>query len=364
MRLRLSSYLIMCFFSKLPILRLTDDRHFGKIKREGERTLRLSLFSINWGTKIYCAVSWALGGNKQFKWLHQITFDSIPDEATVNRKVEAFRSSLIGKAQELRQGYQNMISFRLNQEDIIKTKSFNKLLAYLAVVAFLVPLYVPYALKVYTLFAIDGIEKWIYLALLIVLIHSLINIYLLIAEMINIKEYVRYTVGAIRQAEDPVEEFLVGQYHDWFWSKEERRVEVSVMKNIEKYMANILGASILFIVTYNIVLDTSHSSAETTVLINSSQVEHIDLSLKPDIFFDQYQKLFVELQNEFLNDKIESIVLLKNDEKTSSDPNYKRVLSLISTYNINNIKVIEILDEKAKEATKDDLQLLILRREL
>ncbi len=358
-------YIIFKILSMSPVLRVASDKNFGEIKRDSEQVLRLSLISFNAGTKIYSIISWKfsweLKENKGFDLFNIIEFDMVPDESVVNEKVNNFSESLNNKQDSLK-ALADVLSFRIGQEGNTTSKSFNKFLAYVAIVAFIIPLFSTSMLKIHSVFSQTGLEKWIYIVIIYGLIYCFVNLFLLFSEMIKVKAYVRYTISSVRESENPSKEFLIGQYHDWYWMKEESRVEVSIIKNIEKYIKCILIWSIILVCVYNVYNFMEDNSKEKVVINTQSELVHIDLSVTDRNLFAKNQDIFAKIQEDLLNDRIQSIILIENSEHSTKQDKYNRIKSLITAYNIHNIEIIEISDKHEGESIVNNLQLIMLRR--
>ncbi|KIV58384.1 hypothetical protein AM501_28625 [Aneurinibacillus migulanus] len=359
-------YRLYQLLSILPVFRVTYDNTFGKVTKEYEEPFRISLFSINIGKYIICLFSWTLEKNTNYKWIHLICFDKIitnklPEETKVDEKVQAFRGSLKRKAEKEEKAYADALAFRINQEDQKKAKSFNKFLAYIAIIAFVLPLFAPYLLNIWKLFFFSGTEKYLYIILGLMLLYCFINLALFLREMINVKSYFRYGIGQVRQARKPAEEFLVGQYHDWYWFKEESRYEVSVIKNIEKYIGLFAFWIVVLLIAHNAVqyLD-NRGAAVTQIATSQNEIIHIDLMQDEQEIFKKNNKMFSRLQQDLLDNRIQSIILINPSNQPITINRFKRISMLLNVYNIHKVEITEIAD-KADEAGKD-LQLIIMRR--
>lgn len=365
---QLPSWLYYIFFllSYSPLSRVTYDNNFGEVKRFYTDPLRISVFSINIGKRIFYFLSWTLERPTKYKWFYSIEFDKLkdnklPDEADVNQKVTAFKESLDNKTDEDLIAFANALSFRINQEDQRKVKSFNKFLAYIAIIAFILPLFAPYLINLWKISQLNGLEKSIYVIFTFLLLYNFINLVVFLYEMINVKGYNRYGIRQIRQASNHKKEFLVGQYHDWYWIKEESRYEVSVIKNVEKYIIFFAIWTAILLVSQNTIQYLDNKDTSSAIVLKQNEIINIDLMQDEQEIFKQNNKLFSQLQKDLLDNRIKSIILVNDSKQQLAVNKYRRILMLINTYNINKIDTIEI-DNNVNQLGKANLQLIIIRR--
>ncbi|HFK1531036.1 TPA: hypothetical protein ACGXM6_004851 [Bacillus cereus] len=346
-------YFLIKILSYSFFLRFTDDTNFGTITKNSQE-FRISLISFNVGQWIFYIITIKKDNGRWkfncFKILKLKDIQDLPDLIVIDRKYNNYESSLTSQNYDI---HREALQYKISQLEDQKNKSFNKYLAYIAIIALIIPLYSSYLIKLYNL-------NEIYLTVFsIALLYSFINLLLFIYSFIKIKATPRKKFSFIRQSSDATKAQTLTLYYDWLVLNDESTEQVTIIKNIEKYMIAIISISIVFVGIINAVEYKEKSSGKKTIIEksidNNSEIFHFDISGGSEFLYNNKES-FSKIESRLLKNKDLKIIIIYN--KNNINANYQRILNLINTYSHQDADIIKIENAKISE-----VQVLILKGE-
>ncbi|WP_028543331.1 hypothetical protein [Paenibacillus taiwanensis] len=354
-----------------PFFNLTDDANFGTLK-PNSKELRISLFSLHLGVSVIYILTfgfWRKGVqgaetpfSKGFKFFYKLHISQYKREYSQEKKDDLWSKHdtfLSGKDKSEHIAYKETLMYKMDQVKERNSKTFNKLLAYLAVIAFLVPIYVPPVLQLPEL-----IEKpfWIalcYFYLSVLLLYNLYNFVSLFFGFIKVKSYEQFSYAKVKNSESPERTFINGIYLEYQLRNNENTEDVSLILNIESYVKSILIIS-LVLLGFHLSVGIFDEQSQIPFLVTSNnQTLHLDLSKSLFAILSDQKTNLQEIESQLLEDKLKRIMFIKTG--TTHTDKYKSLLGLIQTYNVHNIDVIEV-QEKLHGLSKDGHLVVITER--
>jgi hypothetical protein len=232
----INKYLFFKIFSFSPLFTISYDGNFGTVSRNivaGNPTkkFRFSLLSLRIGERAYYLFSIK---EKNFKFFCKI---SIPDllDWDSNEKIDKeygefgkkiYETRSIEKVNLLSEFYSNEV----NKLENGFNQTFNKCLAYIALVAFIAPFYLTY------LTTIDLNIIWVYIILFSIIFYYLGNIFLLIISFIKVKTYRYLRESEIHKYDDMERTRTLVYFHTYKILQKKSNYHVSIITNIERYI--------------------------------------------------------------------------------------------------------------------------------
>lgn len=365
-------YRLLKILSWLPFFRVTDDENFGTLRPNSEQ-LRLSLLSINLGPLIFFLFTYGFRLSstseednrfpKEFRLIYCLPLSLVDqklDEGKLRSLREQHKMKLSTMEPEERSVMKETLLFKYDQLKERQTRTFNKFLAYLAVIAFIIPIFIPAILKLSVIFDNPGWVVAVYCILGYYLISSFWNVTAFLYYFIRVGYYTRFKYILVKESDLPDIAFLDGLYSDRYKLDVETIKEVTIIRNIEKYMAGIVIMSILFLSFYLLVPVFSAKAASQLEHTSQYQVNYIDLSQSPQSVMTEWRKYSQLLETGLLSDQIRQIILLRSGEEDKG--NYLRILQVINSYNVHQISISEISDKPSSILPKNTLQIIIERK--
>lgn len=344
-------FFILKALSYSPFFRVTDDSRFNEVT-QNPKELRYSLFSFNVGIKSFYFVT--RDYTKKFKWVH--TLDLF--EAQKYRKniedygieYDSYKAELEGKEAESIVAEKEFINLRMSEIANIKNKTFNKFLAYLAIFAFIFPIYSPKLTNI-----LPYIKSY-KLAFIVVLIYIFLNLISLAISFVKVRGVTRTLFDNIKSAEKPLQELNALFFYEWKIFNNESNFEVAIIKNIEKYMFGTVLFSLLFMLSINIEEWSDKQGQSNLNSIAESNSEVI-------IFQDQlgFQELLKENQTQIdkikegiLENKYNTVIVISNDNDISEE-----LIELFKLYTKDDAGIISI-----KEGSYNNrIEVILLKEE-
>jgi hypothetical protein len=366
-------YYFISLLYQLPFLRVTDDANFGTITIDSKQ-LRFSLFSLNIGTIIIFFISYgfwrgtpnqqsnALIFPKGFRWFYIIRFSVFEEQVSTAKhdqlKIDHINFLSVSTPTNL-SSYKEGLVYRINQIKDTMTLSFNKFLAYLAIVVFIIPLYVPSFLKFNSIFRERMWIQWTYFIITYYLFYFLINWAVFLKKFIMIKSHRRSKYGDVKNDPQPELALINSYYLDFQHMKAESTNDVSYMRNIEKHITYTLVLSFILLL---FTTTTTSNSKEPVVKVTHNaqyQIKMVDLSKSATDVIQASETELTDLKTSFLADKIKQVVLISSVD--TSQENYIRINQLIRSYNVHNVPIAEV-PATANSSGSDQVQILYERR--
>lgn len=387
MQINRALYRFIFWLNLSPILRVSADDNFGTIpwtqeKRNMRRQYRISLISINLGGVILHLFS--LGfylphvdngqngvcklpkknfskGFRIFYLLRLADVEPTPGESNKSYVKASERHELdLLKAEDSKdyETFTSMLSYQIDAVKDTKNRSLNKFLGYLTVVALITPFYIPLVPKIILVLDKALWQQIILWAITFYIFINFGNLLYFFYHFIKINTYNRFSYITVRQSDEPDFEYLRALFHDKYKLQSESINEVTRIKNIEKYISGLVIMSIITLLFTGIILPAIGKSNSTQLPPQSNQslVYKINISDSPTKFIEENSKLFENLKELMIHNQIREIILIRPSKNGSE--NYSRVVNLIQAYNVNETKVIEIVDTKPQE---QQLQIITIR---
>ncbi|WP_458411475.1 hypothetical protein ACNQFZ_11430 [Schinkia sp. CFF1] len=363
------TFRIFQFLSLLPIFRVTCDAGFGEITRK-RNLLRFSLLSINWGKHILhlFTFQWFWGTPPQgqikerfriYRVLSLTDVEKPLDKHEFKQRINKHKLEVKNLDFEKKEVIKEALFYKIGNIKDSKNRTFNKFLAYLAIVAFLIPIYTPYLTRTGKVLDYEGFFQILIFVIIYYITLNFLNLILFFHNFIKVKSYDRYAYQDVKNSADPLTELLQMVYFERYLTEFEWIREVTLIKNIEKYIKGIVIMSIALIIVHNI---SSHYQSENIglgpILEGNTAVYSLDLS-KPSVELYEGQNILLDhLKNDLLVGEISEVILIRSG--SGNEENYKRISYLIQSLNVHNIVVTTATDNTTPENHK--LTILLKRR--
>lgn len=324
---------------------MTDDTRFGQINSKSLQRLRISLISFNFGKKLIHLLTFCFK-TKELKLVKIIDLERIckyPDEEKASNAWELYKEEIKEASDETILLQKEALTYKIYQLETTKNRTFNKYVAYIAIVALVLPLYESELSKLYEYF------KNYKIVFVIGLVYTLINLLFFFNEFMKVRGYSRTTFNSVRKSKTPLKELTESIYYEWFTIKSETEFQVTLIKNIEKYMKSFVVISILLLVSNNFEKYLEKGSGNKVIISNNDNslttLTHLyDESKSNEDFLRMNDLELTKLKSKLLYNNIDKIIIISN-EKTS---NYKTLVNFLEMYKGSTAGIIELKDSNSK----------------
>lgn len=332
--------LFLCILlSYSPILRITDDLRFGKIENGSLERLRISFLSFNFGKRIIHFFTYYIE-TKEMNFFKIINLEKVcnyPNDKA-DKAYDSYKKEIETVNDDKILIHKETLMYKINQIEGTKNKTFNKYVAYIAIIALILPLY---GVQLSKLHNFIGDYKVVFL---IVLVYILVNLLLFFHDFMKVKGYNRTRFNSIRKSDTPLKEFTESLYYEWLTIKSESTFQVTLIKNIEKYMVGFVVISVLLLTSHtaeqhivqednNIDLNNSINFPTTLIHLSEVQSDGSDFMKVNDLEL-------TSLKDILLYNNIDKLIILYSEE-TSSLTDLSKFLDM---YNDGSTDIIEIRD--------------------
>ncbi|MBY0213870.1 hypothetical protein [Priestia aryabhattai] len=326
-----------------PFLRVTDDSKFNQVTKNSTQ-FRFSIISFNMGITSFYFLTWDT--SRSFKWKHKLNLYEVQGfYQNINRyenEYDVYLAELDNKSSVNVSAEKDFLTQRISETENTKNKAFNKFLAYIAIFVFILPLYAP---KLPNLLPFLTSYKVLYV---IVMIYIIANLTFLTIEVIKVKNFTRVTFSNIRNAsENEVEKKLNAMmFYELKHHNNEATFEVSVIRNIEKYMLVLILWSIFIIVSSNIEQGLQKASENKPTQSVQKDAAIVTLNVKTETNFNELVKAnkkdIESIEDNVLQEKYKKIIVIsEKNNKLSSD-----LIRLLKLYKGKNISIIDLRKKK------------------
>ncbi|OCZ49918.1 hypothetical protein [Dehalobacter sp. TeCB1] len=337
-----------------PILSVTDDDNFGDITRE-TKLFRISLLNLCFGVQSFYLFTYKKGdGFKLFECLNLRHFAI--EESVILEKVDNYRKTIESKTDADINIHIKDLQYKIEKEEAIKNGSFNKMVAYNTLTLLAVGLTIPYLVNIYKIVE----HQFFYILFIFIFAYNFTNILAHILEILRVNTILRSSFGDLKKSQNTLHEFAASLYLDWYAVKDEARIFVSYVKNIEKYIKIILFYFVLFICIYNFL--AYNENKLPSVPANNASTYILNFSLdERDIFSPQNLTQFDRVREGLITDKITQVIIVKSPSLKSREIDvYQKILSLLKTYNISHVKILEV--EQTNQSDSNQISIIIIGR--
>ncbi|HZK55219.1 MAG TPA: hypothetical protein VFC84_13615 [Desulfosporosinus sp.] len=337
-----------------PIISVTDDDNFGDITRK-TRLFRISLLNLCLGVHSFYLFTYKKDyGLKLFKYLNLRHF-AIEDSVTLE-KVDNYRKTIESTPDADINVHLKDLQYKIEKEEAIKNGSFNKMVAYNALTLMAVGVTIPYLVNIYKIVE----HQFFYMLFILIFAYNFANILAHILELLRVKTVLRSSFGDLKKSQNPLYEFAASLYLDWYAIKDESKVFVSYVKNIEKYIKIILFYFVLFICIYNFLAYTENKLPSEPA--NNASTYIINFSLdEQGVFSSQNLKQLDKVREGLITDKIAQVFIIKSASlKGRKLDVYQKVVSLFEIYNISHVKILEV--DQTNQSNSNQISIIILGR--
>lgn len=353
-------YCIFKILSYSPVLRITDDSKFNEITKKSTK-LRISLFSFNLGIRSCYFFTYNFSTKKKSLKFILNLYDVLEYDKRIKKNgddYDNYLKELSSKPSSKRNNKLNekiliekeYILYKISEEMSIKNKTFNKFLAYLAIIALIIPLYASKLTNILSYAGIFGYK----IIFAILLIYCFINLVCLIYSFIKIKEFERTKFSSLRKDKHPSVLNNALLYYEMKNKNVESNMEVSIIKNLEKYVFFIIIISSIILITSNVetwkVKDKKHYGEEIKASENKSILLKSELSINRFIKTNK-EKINV-INNSILSGKYEKVLIITN-KKNHLQTDLKKLFEL---YKSEKVDVINITNKNLS----DNVQIILL----
>jgi hypothetical protein len=232
--------------------------------------------------------------------------------------------------------HKEAITYKINQLEGTKNKTFNKYVAYIAIIALILPLYGTQLSKLHNF--TDDYK----LLFLVALVYVLVNLLLFFNDFMKVRGYNRTLFSSIRNSDTPLKELTELLYYEWLTIKNESNFQVTLIKNIEKYMIWFVIISVLLLASHTVEQHISkvHSSIDIQTSSSSSTLTHLTESPSDGDFMKINDLELTNLKDRLLYSNIDKIIILYNEESSS----FLALVKFLDMYNDGSADIIELRD--------------------
>lgn len=327
--MKLLRFIFLYLWSYCPVLALTDDSNFGTLDiRKGPlktKNLRLSVLCLRFGNVIIHFTSICLQ-QKAFQFFKILKLDNYDScnlkEVDANNKVEEYRKHLLQYSKIPRiSNEREFLKYLLTEENERIYKSSEKINLYTTIILVAIPLIIAF-LNIKDVIAYNAIQ----LILFSLCFYAVLNFTLLVFQTAKVRVYNKSSFSTLKNSEDTEIELNARFYYDWKMIMGKANLFVSYVLNIQTWIKFALALVIIFSL-YSGCLEISNLNSGDSI-IQSNQVQTIELTEVEDIFSDSSKKLtklLMDIQNR----------------------NVSRMFVLSNTGNVQNERIKELLN-KAK----------------
>lgn len=244
-------YYICKVFSYSPFLTVSQDEKFGSLEKNSFsfNKTRKSLLSFKLGE--YAIYLITLDAKNVYRCVKILSISEVfthimPSTSDVDEAYDKYKSEVKHLSKVEKNVHKETLQYKISDIEKIETQTFNKFLAYLALLVFIIPLFGD---------VLESLYKFseLYQVIFIILItYQLINIMFFFYTFIKIKTVKKVTFQSIRQSENPENSFILMLYYEWRLQSIHSTKMVAFMKNIEKYITILVITCITFVLIYNV----------------------------------------------------------------------------------------------------------------
>ncbi|MFC5986991.1 hypothetical protein [Marinicrinis lubricantis] len=259
-----------------------------------------------------------------------------------------------------RNALKDTLLYKINQVMGKSNQTFNKFVAYLAAIAFILPLFIPSALKLTELgqkpipIQIGYGISAAYLAL------NFMNIFLLFFYFIKVKTTSRFLYSSVKNADDPEAAYLNGVYMDYQQRDVDSTNQVSLILNVERYMMGIIILGLLLIATHNLDGAFGNRTTKDIITVGDIQVLHLDVTNSAAHVFKKNAEMLQTIQKDLLEHRIEQIIVIRT--KDDEEANAQRVTDFFRVNNVHGADIQIVIGNPGPQAADGTIQLVIERR--
>lgn len=336
--MRIKIILFLCkLLSYSPILRITDDSGFGEIKEGSLDRLRISFLSFNLGKRIIHLITYCIK-TKEFKIAKIINLEEVcnypNDEA--DEAYDTYKVELETVSDDTVLIHKEALIYKINQLEGTKNKTFNKYVAYIAIIALILPLYGTQLGKLHNL---TDDYKFLFL---VALVYVLVNLLSFFNDFMKVRGYSRTLFSSIQKSDMPLKELTELLYYEWRTIKSESNFQVTLIKNIEKYMVSFVLISVLLLTAHTAEQHISkvHSSIDIETSSSPSTLIHLTESRSNGDFLRINDLELTNLKDRLLYSKIDKLIILYNEETSS----FSALVKFLDMYNDGSADIIELRD--------------------
>lgn len=320
-----------------PILRITDDSKYNRVEK-GATEFRISIFSCTIGIYSFYFITW--NHDKKFNIFYKL---NLYDVQGYQNNIESFEDQYDDYLEELstkeevnKAVEKEFLSKRMSEIEIQKSKTFNKFLAYIALVVFILPLYAP---KLTKIFSYLGTYKFIYVIIMSCII---LNLVFLIYEILKVKNSKRVIFNSIRESSrNQAENNLIAMlFYEWKNLNNESILEVALVKNMEKYMSMLILISLFIIISSNVETLSEKAKEKTPDSPKNALVFTISRTKEstfPKVLQENNKKIDI-IKNDVLSGEYSQVILVSDVDDKISD----NLAQLINLYKDHNVRVVEV----------------------
>lgn len=279
-------YYLLRLLSKSPILNVADDSNFGTMKKKKKKEyylkLRISLFVISLGIiKIYILTYHQEEG---FNFFNVKKLSDILYFMNLRKHKEKIEKEVEGKADEFEKLIEEedseninkkieILKYKLEEENKRKDKSYNKVNTYIVILLGLFTISIP------TLLNFSNWGSSLYYIFAFVIFYNLMNVTILLYNILKVNSFSRFILKEVKEIKEK-KKLLIKMarsfYKDWYCKKEEARIFVTYVLNIETYIKQALFFAFLLIICHNLFVFYTGTINENKGYINNRVL--IDLS--------------------------------------------------------------------------------------
>ncbi|MFL7944362.1 hypothetical protein ACKA0G_28310 (plasmid) [Priestia megaterium] len=327
-----------------PLFRITDDSRFNEITKDS-RQFRFSIFSFNLGIRSFYFLTWDT--SKKFKLIYKLNLYEVhkfnQNIARYGNEYDLYLEELDYKDSDRINVEREFLTQRISETENIKNKTFNKFLAYIAIIVFILPLYAP---KLQNLLPFLKSYKVVYV---IVMAYIIVNLFFLSFEITRVKKVGRVKFRGIRNesrqgvAEKKLNALL---FYEWHLHNNESTFEVSIIKNIEKYMFALIVWSSLIIAGSTFEQWIKKTSDDNQIQSVQKDAAIVTLEVKTETNFNELAKAnkkeIEKIKDNVLQGNYKKVIVVSDkNNKLSSD-----VIRLLKLYKEENISIIDVRKKK------------------
>jgi hypothetical protein len=345
--------------SRCPVFSVTLDKNFHNIDKDyfELEDIRISLFSFGVGAvKIYFATYKKNEKFRIFRVIHLRDIAKLPLKEEVQDKVESYHQHIEGKQQGDIDIEIDFLKYKIASEESRKNIASNKINNYMAIVLVFISLVFAGGPK----FVID-FKNILLTVLAIMASYCLCNVIIYLFSFFKVRSFLRAGFKDLKQSSSHSKKVAESYYEDWYSIKEEATLFVSYALNIERYMKFAL-VFIVGVILYNTINASFFTSTITPASTNNliNYTVDIGFSENSELQEPELEKL-LDIQAKFTKKQVKEVIILREEFNSKLlKRKYDNIISVLRTYNIHKVSIIEICENDNKEKLSKNTSIKIL----
>lgn len=366
-------YYIFYLLSKSPILSVTLDNEFDNIPFKKSKLIeykdfRYSLISIGFGAKKIYFITYKKSEDNKiqiFKVLDLWDLGIIPENRIVEEKAGNYSRHVFDKNEKNINLEIDFLKYKIDGEENRKNLQVSKINTYTSVMLIIVPIIASILVGEFNILNVKNLitkNSFVNFIIYCVIIYNIINIIKYIWDFNSVKAYNRSMFKDIKKSENHLNALAESYYYDWYNIKNEARLVVSYVKNIELYFKYLILAVSALLITYlicNINVERATNKAYSTMeCMNYSKNIYFEDNGKIDKkSLDDLTTIYRKIQSTDLED---IIVISTSSKDINVNSTYKLICESLDNFKSKKANIFKINKNNNRTNKKNFIKIVLI----